>query len=154
METYAIWLIVGSITLIVELLAGTMFLIWIACGCFLAGAAAWLFGQWPWLPWAVFVVSTAALLWLGRRLANRIHSTSGMPSNVDALVGQTAVVLEPIDPLENTGRVRIGSDEWRARATTRFEEKELVRVIGVEGTTVIVASLEGGHTLSAGEGAR
>lgn len=138
MEPYAIWLTVAVVTLIVELLAGTMFLIWIACGCFLAGVAAWVAPDLPWLPWAVFTASTALLLWLGRGLGQRLHSARTVASNVDALLGRTAVVLQVIDPLENTGRVRIGSDEWRARANQRFEEKELVRVVGIEGTTLLV----------------
>jgi len=142
MEPYAIWLIVGVVTLILELVAGTMFLIWIACGCFLAGAAAWLVPDITWVPWAVFVVSTSILLWLGRRLAHRLHSAATTPSNVDSMIGATAVVLEAVDPVENSGRVRIGSEEWRARSDQRFEEKERVKVSRVEGTTLIVSAVD------------
>jgi len=148
MDPYAVWLIVGVVTLILELLAGTMFLIWIACGCFLAGAGAWLAPSVAWLPWAVFVVSTSILLWLGRRLARQLHAGATMPSNVDSLIGRIGVVLQTVDPVENIGRVRIGSEEWRARADTRFEEKEHVMVKAVEGTTLIVgaAEVESGQT--------
>jgi len=40
MEPYAIWVIVGVVTLILELLSGTMYLMWLACGCFLAAVVA------------------------------------------------------------------------------------------------------------------
>ncbi|MCD6360924.1 MAG: NfeD family protein, partial [Armatimonadetes bacterium] len=91
-----------------------------------------------WLPWLVFAAGTSVLLWLGRGLASRFHGAPVVPSNVDSVVGATALVIETIDPVENTGLVRIGSDEWRARAGERIEERRHVVVEAVEGTTLIV----------------
>ncbi len=143
MEPYVIWLAVGLGTLILELLSGTMFLLWVACGCFMAGLVGWLAPGVMWAPWAMFVVSTSILLYVGRNLAQRLHKAGGMVSNVDSLVGQKAVVLEAVDPVENTGRVRIGSDEWRARSDARHEEKEQVLVTAIEGATLIVCAVAG-----------
>ncbi len=142
MEPYAIWVIVGIITLILELLSGTMYLMWLACGCFLAAIAAWLAPGVAWAPWATFAIGTSVLVYLGRGLANRMHGKS-VPSNVDSLVGQNGVVIETIDIVENTGRVRVNSEEWRARADVRFEEKERVKIEGVEGASLRVVALDG-----------
>jgi membrane protein implicated in regulation of membrane protease activity len=129
------------VTLILELLSGTMYLMWLACGCFLAAVVAWLTPEVAWAPWAMFAISTSVLVYLGRGWADHLHGED-VPSNVYSLVGQNGVVIETIDPIENTGRVRINSEEWRARADVRFEEKERVKVEGVEGASLRVVALD------------
>jgi membrane protein implicated in regulation of membrane protease activity len=142
METYGIWIIAGVIALIIDLLSGTMFMLWVAGGCFVGGVVAALVPELAWAPWAAFVASTAVLLYLGRPLARRFQDQKLIPSNVDALVGQEGIVLEPIDPVSNTGRVRIGSEEWRARADQHIDSGERVCVLGVEGATAVVTGWE------------
>ena len=139
MDTYGIWIIVGVICLIIDLLSATLFMLWVGGGCFIAALVSWLLPSIAWAPWAAFVVSTSILLYLGRPLAQRLVEQDVVPSNVDAVVGQNGIVLEAIDPLTNTGRVRIGSDEWRARADERIEPGEKVVVQSIEGATAFVA---------------
>ena len=142
METYGIWVIAGVIALIIDLLSGTMFMLWVAGGCFVGGIVSALVPEMAWAPWAAFVVTTAVLLYLGRPLARRFQQQQLIPSNVDAVVGQEGIVLEAIDPIRNTGRVRIGSEEWRARADEHIEAGERICVLGVEGATVVVTGWE------------
>jgi len=142
METYGIWIIVGVIALIIDLVSGTMFMLWVGGGCFIGAAVAALLPGIAWAPWAAFAVSTALLLYLGRPLARRFQQQSLTPSNVDAIVGQEGIVLETIDPVSNTGRIRIGSDEWRARSDEHISAGERVCVLGVEGATAVVTGWE------------
>jgi membrane protein implicated in regulation of membrane protease activity len=137
MQGYIYWLIAGVVALILELMSGTLFLIWVSGGCLVAGIAAWLFPV-PWVPWFVFVAATSALLYFGLPLAQRVRERPGQPSNVDQMIGRHAVVLETIDPIENTGRVRYASDEWRARSDHRIEAGVTVDIERVEGTTLMV----------------
>ncbi len=138
METYGIWIIVGVIALIIDLLSGTLFMLWVGGGCFVAALVSWLSPGPSWAPWAAFAVSTAILLYLGRPLARRFREQKVVPSNVDAMIGKEGIVLETIDSVQNTGRVRIGSEEWRARADERIESGGRVCVLGIEGATLIV----------------
>lgn len=141
MQAWGIWIIAGVVALIIDLLTAGLFMIWVGGGCFVAALVAWLVPTVAWAPWAAFVVSTAILLYLGLPLARRFHERQPLtPSNVDALIGREAIVLEAIDPVQNTGRVRIGSDQWRARAEQRIEAGARVKVLGVEGTTLTVAA--------------
>jgi membrane protein implicated in regulation of membrane protease activity len=137
MAPYILWLIAAVVALILELMSGTMFLMWVSGGCFVAGVAAALFPA-PWVPWATFVVSSSVLLYFGLPLARRLREQGGRPSNVDRMVGLQAVVLETIDPMENTGRVRFESDEWRARSDHRIQEGMTVTIRSIEGTTLMV----------------
>ncbi|MEN6404708.1 MAG: NfeD family protein, partial [Armatimonadia bacterium] len=90
----------------------------------------------------VFAVVSAILLAVSRPLARSIHGRVTVPSNVDSLIGQQAVVLEVVDNQANTGRVRMRSDEWRARSDSVIEVDSRVIITGVEGTTLLVKPLE------------
>ncbi len=130
------WLIAAIILLILEVFTGTFFILWIGIAAFIAGIFAFFAPQW--LVWIIFALASIFLLWITRPLAKRLHSALPMRTNVDALIGQTAIVIETIDPVANLGRVRVGSDEWRARADKVIERGEKVRVLAVEGTTLRV----------------
>ncbi|HCA48665.1 MAG TPA: hypothetical protein DEP45_15330, partial [Armatimonadetes bacterium] len=133
METYGIWIIVGVVALIIDLLSATMFMLWVAGGCFIAAIVAAVIPDVQWPAWAAFVVSTSVLLYFGRPLARRFQQQGLVPSNVDALIGQDGIVLEMIDPVRNSGRVRVRSEEWRARADRQIAVGERVCVVAVEG---------------------
>ena len=142
MATYGIWIIVGVVALIIDLLSATLFMLWVAGGCFVAAIVSALLPEVAWAPWAAFVVATSVLLYLGRPMVRRFQQQRITPSNVDAVVGREGIVLETIDPVQNTGRVRIGSEEWRARADDQIQSGERVCVLGVEGATLIVTGWE------------
>lgn len=62
----------------------------------------------------------------------------GPPHGTEALVGLRGVVVDELAP---TGSVRIGSEHWTARvadASKRFGRGSKVRVVSVDGYTVIV----------------
>jgi membrane protein implicated in regulation of membrane protease activity len=64
--------------------------------------------------------------------------------NVDALAGNIGRVVETIDEKQNTGRIFVNGDDWRAR--TENEEivpvNEKVEVIRVDSTTLIVKHIK------------
>jgi membrane protein implicated in regulation of membrane protease activity len=75
---------------------------------------------------------------------------SGSSTNVEALIGQTGHVLEDIDPRTNSGRVKLGGDEWKATTVdgAMVEKGERVIVRKIEGCTLLVelATNQGGTT--------
>ncbi len=130
------WAIAGVVLLILELMTQTFFILWISVGAFVAAGVAALWGGW--VPWAVFAASSAILLWLTRPLARKLHEATPVRTNVDELIGQKAIVVETIDPVANRGRVRVRSDEWRARAGRVIPQGSYVLVKSVSGTTLWV----------------
>ncbi|MCX7598507.1 MAG: NfeD family protein, partial [Armatimonadetes bacterium] len=131
------WLVAAIILLIVEVFTGTFVILWIGIAAFLAGIAA-AFAEGPMVPWISFILASALLLWFTRPLVHTLRDRLPTRTNVDALVNQYAIVIETIDPGANTGRVRVGSDEWRARSSEVIEAGTWVRVKEVSGTTLIV----------------
>jgi membrane protein implicated in regulation of membrane protease activity len=64
-------------------------------------------------------------------------------TNVDALIGQRAVVLAEVAPLKY-GRVKVGGEDWAAvpEGEQVFEVGTIVIIKGYEGVKLIVAGLE------------
>ncbi len=131
------WLIGGIVLLILEMAVGSFFLMWIGAAALLTALLALLVSA-MWAQWLFFVFVALVLLILTRPMAHKLHARVVVPSNVDSLIGQEGVVLEAIDPVANTGRVRIGSEEWRARSDTTIAAGEKIVVQAIEGTTLRV----------------
>jgi membrane protein implicated in regulation of membrane protease activity len=89
----------------------------------------------------VFIVCSIASLAILRPVARRhIHLPAISRTGTDALVGRKAIVTRRCDV--HGGRVRIGGDEWTARAYLDgqvYEEGTTVDVIQIEGATALVA---------------
>ncbi|HEV8460833.1 MAG TPA: NfeD family protein [Gaiellaceae bacterium] len=89
----------------------------------------------------VFIIGSLLSLAFLRPIARRhVHMPAISRTGTDALVGRKAVVTRKIDV--HGGRVRIGGEEWTARAYldgTVIEEGTAVDVIQIEGATALVA---------------
>jgi membrane protein implicated in regulation of membrane protease activity len=104
-----------------------------------AGIAA-LVGAPAWLQMLIFIIGSLASLGVLRPIARaHLQMPALMRTGTAALVGSRALVLERVD--QNGGRVRIGGEEWSARAYmegTAYEPGTRVEVVKIEGATALV----------------
>jgi len=135
-----LWLIAAVLLAIGELLTpGLFFLGPVALAAVGAAAAAGIGGGII-LQLIVFIAVSAGSLGFLRPIARRhIRMPALTRTGTAALVGAKAVVLQRVDV--NGGRVKIGGEEWSARAF--FEEQTLepgarVEVAKIEGATALV----------------
>jgi membrane protein implicated in regulation of membrane protease activity len=88
----------------------------------------------------VFVAGSIATLAVLRPIARRhLRVPAITRTGTDALVGQRALVLQRVDA--EGGRVRIGGEEWTARAYVDdgvYEPGARVEVVKIEGATALV----------------
>jgi len=90
----------------------------------------------------VIVFAGAWLAWFGvlRPLARaHLHMPAALRTGTAALEGAHAVVLQRVD--ENGGRVKLGGEEWSARAYMPdqvIEPGTRVEVVKIEGATALV----------------
>jgi membrane protein implicated in regulation of membrane protease activity len=88
----------------------------------------------------VFAAGSIATLAVLRPIARRhLHAPAITRTGTDALVGQRALVLQRVDA--NGGRVRIGGEEWTARAYVDdgvYEPGARVEIVKIEGATALV----------------
>jgi len=139
MAPWQLWLIAGLALLITEMFAPGFWLINVAVGCFAAAIVALLpFGTTPQI--LVFAVATVVSAALFRPfLLRHFHRTTGIRTNVDALVGKVGIVTQRIEA-GSRGRVIVDGEDWRGAAITgeALEPGTRITVIEVDGTTLKV----------------
>jgi membrane protein implicated in regulation of membrane protease activity len=88
----------------------------------------------------VFIAGAVASVALLRPIARRhLHMPAALRTGTAALEGRKALVLQRVDA--NGGRVRIGGEEWSARAYMEdqvLEPGTRVEVVKIEGATALV----------------
>lgn len=116
---------------------------WFAIGSLGAMIVALLGGP-LWLQILVFFTVSAVLLAGLRPVVNKYLKPRLTRTNVDSVLGTQGVVLEDIDNLASSGRVKLGSLEWSARSTTGepIVKSTIVRVDRVEGVKVFVTEVK------------
>jgi len=143
---YQFWLIVAVLCVIIEIMPPPthFFFLCLAFGA-LASALAAFFTSLAWLPWAVFPVVAVGLTPLLIPLAKFLFTPKPHASNVDAMLGQRALVVEPVEP-KRPGVVKILGESWRAVSEKdRFEKDQWVHISRVEGASVVIVSLPDGR---------
>ena len=138
---WLVWVVVAIALAVGELLTpGLFFLGPVALA---AGAAAFasLLGAGAVGSLVVFIAGSLASLLFLRPLARRhVRMPAISRTGTDALVGRKALVTRKVDA--HGGRVRIGGEEWSARAYLDgqvYNEGASVDVIQIEGATALVA---------------
>jgi membrane protein implicated in regulation of membrane protease activity len=140
MPGWIIWAIVAVVLALGELATpGLFFLGPVALAAIPAGIVA-LIGGAAWLQVLVFILGSLASLGVLRPIArSHLQMPALTRTGTAALVGARALVLERVDA--NGGRVRIGGEEWSARAYMDdqvLEPGARVEVAKIEGATALV----------------
>ena len=140
MPAWLLWAIAAVLLAVGELLtSGLFFLGPIAVAALIACLLA-LLGLGPVAQILAFIVASIASVAVLRPLArSHLKVPPLLRTGTDALVGSKALVLEQVDL--DGGRVRIGGEEWSARAFVDdqvLEPGERVEVVKIEGATALV----------------
>lgn len=139
-----VWLGVMIVLVVIELATMGLTTIWFAGGAAAAFVSA-LLGANVILQAAVFLVVSVLLLIFTRPFAARYINRGHVSTNVEAIPGKTAVVIEEISNLKGTGRVRLDGNEWMARTEDENQviaKEKLVYVLRVSGAKLIVTGKE------------
>ena len=135
-----IWLVLLVVFILVEIATVGLLTIWFAGGALAAffisladfGSAVQVI---------VFLIVSLALVLLIRPLAQRKFNSGHIRTNAQTLIGEEAVVLEPIDNLQSKGRVMIQGQEWSARSVDdkeKFDKDDVVQVMSISGVKLMV----------------
>ena len=137
-----VWVAVTMVMGIGEIFTAGFFLLPFALGAALAAAAAWLDLHGA-VQWLLFFGGTAVSMVILRRFMGRQDRPDDLPVGANRYIGMEARVIEDIDLVANTGRVRVESDEWRAVSESGpVVEGSLVRITALHGTKLDVEFLE------------
>jgi membrane protein implicated in regulation of membrane protease activity len=143
-DTWLIWLAVAVVLVVAEIMTASFFLLWFGIGAAVASAIAYFSPDSSAWQLGAFVVVSGALFAISRPIAEKFTKDQPPGIGADRFVGQTGVVLEEIDNVKNTGRVRTAREEWRADSASGdvIPEGERVNVIRLDGTHLVVEKLK------------
>jgi len=133
------WVILSAILVVGEIFTAGFFLLPFGIGAIGAALVAWLGGDLVW-QWAIFLIVSIPSLLMLKRFADRVTEGADLRVAVDRVLDKVGIVLEEVQPHGFTGRVRVGSEEWRAASEgeEKIPEGTSVKVLRVDGTHLVV----------------
>ena len=146
MWLWLIFVIVGLLFILLELIVGVetgLDLVFIGSVFILGGLVTWPFDSWL-LTVIVTSIICVAYVALGRRYVHRWTAVRKAKTNIDAIIGRQGIVLKSI-ARNVDGLVKVGNEQWRARAEEGIKEGDEIVVISVSGVTLIVEKIKGGN---------
>ena len=140
-----LWIILAGLFLGGEIFTAAFFLFWFGVAAGVTAVVS-LFGVPPTWQLATFGAVSLALLMVSRPFAEKVSGEQPPGIGANRLVGEPCLVLEDIDSDKNTGRVRLGQEEWRAesRSGEPIAAGRKAKVVAVNGTRLVVAPVEEG----------
>jgi membrane protein implicated in regulation of membrane protease activity len=134
------WVIAAVLLAVGEIFTPGLFFLGPVALAAVAGALAAAVGAAVWLQVVVFIGAAVGSVAILRPIARaHLHMPSAIRTGTAALEGTKATVLQRVDA--QGGRVRIGGEEWSARAFMPdqvLEPGTQVEVIKIEGATALV----------------
>lgn len=135
-----IWLVAGVVLAAAEALVGEFFLLMLAGGALATAGFSAVTDVPVWVDAVVFgVVSLALVLGVRPALLRRFGTPPLTPTNVAALTGKTALVVDEV--AEHSGTVKLDGDVWTARpldVTEVYPPGTTVTVMEIDGATAVV----------------
>ena len=140
MPAWLIWAIVAVLLSVGEIFTPGLFFLGPVALAAVAAALVALLGPGVVAQLLVFIAGSIATVAFLRPIARRhVRMPAALRTGTAALEGTKAVVLQRVDA--SGGRVRIGGEEWSARAYMEdqvLEPGTRVEVVKIEGATALV----------------
>lgn len=140
-ETYWLWIAIGLILALLELVVPGVYLIWLALAALATGLLVFIGDPPVAMQIISFVFLSLIFAYSARRFLSDYPVASSDPllnNRIGRLIGDTALVTEALEG--GTGRVRVGDGEWIARGPD-VATGQRVRITGHKGSQLIVEPL-------------
>ena len=134
------WVILSAFLIVGEIFTAGFFILPFGIGAATAAGLAW-FGVGLVWQWVTFIAVSVGLLLPLKRFADRLsEGASDIGVAADRVIGKIGTVLEEVKPHGITGRVKLGSEEWRAASDSEesIAEGTAVEVLRIDGTHLVV----------------
>lgn len=143
LETMWIWGILGLALLAVEMLTGTMYILWFGVAAILLAILTWLMPALP-VSLQLFLFSAlsivALVIWRRNYKKNSTDLHIGQSQGDE--IGRIGTIVEAVSPRQN-GRIQfaqgvMGSREWAAVANEDIEAGAEAVIVAIEGNSLRV----------------
>lgn len=130
----AVWLIIAVVLAVIEASTAQLVCIWFSLGAVCALIASIITDNIT-IQIIVFVLSSAIILALTRKIVTRLTKNKKERTNSESLIGKVFVICEDVDNAAGTGALKASGTTWSVRNT----EDGIIP----SGTKVLVEKIEG-----------
>ena len=134
-----LWLCVIVLAVIVEVITSGIVSIWFVPSAFVSLILT-VFNVSAGIQIAVFFVLSFCFLFSFKLLSKNKLMRKGAKLNLDAIIGEKAIVVDRIHNIAGSGQVKVHNQIWSARSSDPnaiFEEGDIVSVVAIEGVKLI-----------------
>jgi membrane protein implicated in regulation of membrane protease activity len=139
---WIIWLVAAVVFFIGEAMTDGFCLLWFSVASLVALFLSLITDSLIIQGGVFFAVAIILLVSTKNLTAKFMNNRPTVKSNVDALIGKKAKIIEKLDPIEGAGKVKINGEVWKAipeNDAEIFELGEQVIVKKVDGVKLIIA---------------
>ena len=134
-----IWAVFIILALVIEGLTTALVSVWFVPGAIAALLLA-SFKVALWIQVLVFVLVSVVCVVLARVVFKKYFKKKNTLTNIDAIIGEKALVTEKISNLAGCGLVKVKGQLWSARSAdpeATYESGEVVTVVAIEGVKLV-----------------
>ena len=132
------WLIASGIFFAIEIFTSGFLIFWLGVAGIFSLIIS-LFVENIIIQATVFVISSAILMFFTRPLTRKFLKTEdSVPTNIYSINGKRGIVIEKIDSLKGTGKVKIEGELWSATSIHNIDEGAEIEVLNVNGVKLDV----------------
>ncbi len=140
-----IWIIIGITFFILEIFTPGFFVASLGVGSFVAAFFARQGSSFN-VQLVALTAGTFLIFVLIRPFMGLLQKKSdkALETGIYALIGQSCKVIKKIDNIENSGRIKVGGEDWKASSSAgeKIDEGTIVTIDKIEGVTVYVTKKE------------
>ena len=140
---WQIWLIIAGVCLIAEIITVGFLIFWLGIAALLTMIVSFFTSNLI-IQTAVFVMSSAILIFATKPLVNKISKKETVPTNVFSIIGKSAIVIKDINCIDGTGQIKVNGEVWSAEGLNGIDIKEgsKVEIIEIKGVKAIVSPIK------------
>lgn len=136
------WLIVAGVFFVIELLTTGFLVFWLGLSALVAMILSFFTTNLV-IQTAVFVILSIILMIFTRPLVNKItKSKNVVPTNVYSIIGKKGIVVDDINNIDYTGKVKVAGELWSAISDSNLTKGTHITVSEVNGVKLKVEKIE------------
>ena len=137
---WGFWLIVSGIFFILEIFTTGFLIFWLGIAGLLTMIVSFFTSSIA-IQTAVFVISSIILILSTRPLINKflkVDKDDLVPTNIYRVIDKEGIVIEDINNINSTGKVKVAGEIWGAISDDDIKEGTHIKVISVDGVKLKV----------------
>ncbi len=137
---WQIWLIIAGVCLIAEIITTGFLVFWLSIGALISMVVS-LFTDNIFIQTAVFVISSAILIFATKPFVKKFAKTKNVKTNAFSIIGQNGIVTKDIDSINSKGQVKIDGETWSAIGKNDMDipKGTEIEVLEIKGVKAVVA---------------